>query len=204
MTEQNNFCTFIAARHGQTEWNIVGRIQGHLDSPLTPAGEKQANDLAEELKEIQIDAIFSSDLLRAKRTAEIISIPHQLVVTTTESLRERKLGQLEGTQENELATLRELRVKNDPDAFTLRGIETEEEIVSRLTTFLRETAIAYSGKAVLLITHGSALRALLVHMGYGSHDDLNSATIANLAYIKFSSDGKNFVINEVKGIDRNE
>lgn len=63
MSVRNTLCTLFIARHGQTEWNLKRMIQGHRDIPLTPEGEKQAFELAKELKRIKFSAIFSSDLV---------------------------------------------------------------------------------------------------------------------------------------------
>lgn len=203
MSERNNFCTLILARHGQTEWNLRGTIQGHQDIPLSTEGESQALNLAKALKNIKFDAIFSSDLLRAKRTAEIIALENQLTVATTEALRERKLGELEGIQADELAILKELKEKAQQSEYESLGIERDEEMASRLITFLRETAIAYPKKTVLVITHGGVIRVLLVHFGFGSYDQLRSAVVENTAYIRLKSDGVDFFIEDTAGIKIN-
>src|SRR3989344_5835107 len=88
--------TFYIVRHGQTEWNTKGLLQGHGDSPLTYLGVKQAEQIRDELKSIHFDAIFSSDLLRAKRTAEIVALERKIAVKTTQALRERDFGHFEG------------------------------------------------------------------------------------------------------------
>src|SRR3990172_8408752 len=92
----NNYTTIYIVRHGETEWNIKGVMQGHSDSPLTKTGEKQAHQIAEELKEIHFDEIFSSDALRAKRTAEIIALERKMAVQAKTALRERNYGEFEG------------------------------------------------------------------------------------------------------------
>lgn len=61
----NNFCTFYVVRHGETEWNVARKIQGHLDSSLTENGLSQAKELGKQLQTTHFDAVFSSDLLRA-------------------------------------------------------------------------------------------------------------------------------------------
>ena len=85
---KNLTSTIYLVRHGETEWNTEGRLQGQKDSFLTAKGEKQAAQTAEKLKGVKFDAIFSSDLLRAKRTAEIIKLERQLEINTTKALRE--------------------------------------------------------------------------------------------------------------------
>ena len=91
-----NYCTFYIIRHGQTEWNLKKIIQGHKDSPLTEIGIKVAKQHAKKLKNIHFDAVFSSDTLRAKQTADIITLERNIAVKTTQLLRERNFGKYEG------------------------------------------------------------------------------------------------------------
>ena len=69
---KKKYCTIYFARHGETSWNVKKMIQGIKDIPLNKKGEEQAMMIGEKLKNIKFDAVFSSDLIRAKRTAEII------------------------------------------------------------------------------------------------------------------------------------
>src|SRR5258706_4066259 len=88
--------TLYIVRHGESEWNIKHLIQGQKDIVLSKNGKLQAQILAGELKKISFEFIFSSDLLRAKRTAEIVALEHKLAVQTAKVLRERSFGKLEG------------------------------------------------------------------------------------------------------------
>lgn len=195
-------------RHGETEWNVEGRMQGHADSPLTQKGLEQARRRAESLKHIKFATFYSSDLLRAKRTAEIIALDHQLAVTTTELLRERHFGPHEGRLVSEYdAELRELLDKRleltdtELDTYELyEGYETDEKVAARFITLLRELAIAYSGKTIALVTHGGALRVLLRKFGYATQAQLRQGSIKNTAYIKLESDGTDFFVKETEGV----
>jgi probable phosphoglycerate mutase len=82
----------FAVRHGETEWNLTGRQQGHLDSRLTERGVQQAHALARGLAGRGIEFVFSSDLGRASATADIIGARLGLPVQTDERLRERHVG----------------------------------------------------------------------------------------------------------------
>src|SRR3989338_5919677 len=97
-----NFCTIYLVRHGETEWNEKKIIQGHSDIPLNKKGELQAKELGQEFKGIHFDAVFSSNLIRAKRTAEIAVLEKKLAVVTTNALRERMFGRFEGKHISEL------------------------------------------------------------------------------------------------------
>ncbi len=88
--------TFYFIRHGQTEHNVLGLIQGHSDSELTEEGRQQAHKLQAVFKKVKLAAIYSSDLKRAKKTAEIIAKPHKLKIIYTHALKERSYGSFEG------------------------------------------------------------------------------------------------------------
>lgn len=85
-------CTLYIVRHGETNWNVMGRIQGQSDSELTEKGIQDTKILARRLKDIHFDAIFSSDLSRASKTAELIRLDRDLAIETHEALRERTFG----------------------------------------------------------------------------------------------------------------
>src|SRR5437868_2038959 len=88
--------TFYIMRHGETEWNVQKLMQGHEDSPLTAAGEAQIQERVQDFADVHFDQVFSSDLLRAQRTAELLTIERQLAINTTRLLRERTFGKYEG------------------------------------------------------------------------------------------------------------
>lgn len=193
----SNKVTVYVVRHGETKWNTKKMIQGHKDSPLTNNGISQAKELAKELRKIKFDIIFSSDLLRAKRTAEIIAAERKLAVETTKLLRERTFGHLEGKTLGALKSFGNLeeiyRSKLYPD------IESDEEIATRMITFLREAAIAHAGKRILVVTHGGIMKALLIKLGYNDYE--NPVWIKNAAYIHLATDGIDFEIRNIKGVE---
>lgn len=183
-------------------------MQGHADSPLTQKGLEQARRRAESLKYIQFAAFYSSDLLRAKHTAEIIALDHQLTVTTTEMLRERHFGAHEGQlvaeYNQQLKDLLDKRLElsdDELDTYELfEGYETDEKVATRFIKILRELAVAYLGKTIGVVTHGGALRVLLRRFGYASHTQLRKGSVQNVAYIKLESDGVDFFVKETEGI----
>lgn len=206
--------TIYLVRHGETEWNSLKRIQGHRDSPLTEKGLLQARDVAASLRHIRFSAIYSSDLLRAKRTAEIIAREHRLAVVTSKLLRERNFGRFQGklfSQYNEelkeildryyrLPHPERFRFKVDPE------VESDEELIARNLTFLREVAFANLGQTVLVVSHGAVMLTLLVHLGYANYSEVPSklGLIDNTAYIKLESDGVDFFVKETSGISKTE
>lgn len=196
--------TLYIVRHGQTDWNVVRRVQGQTDIPLNSTGEEQAKKTAELFKDIHFDAAFSSDLLRAKRTAEIIAIEKDLALKTSQALRERNFGPVEGILVEELKEMeKEIEKLPDYERFRYKShpdIENDEELMSRFITFLREISVAYAGKTVLIVGHGSVIRTFLIHVGVGTYQTLGHGTIENTAYIKLLSDGVDFEVKEMKGI----
>lgn len=197
----SNLCTLYIVRHGQTDWNLNGLTQGQTDIPLNDTGIKQARELGEKLKETHFDAVFSSDLIRAKRTAEIITLERNLAIQTTKLLRERLYGEQEGKDEKILdglyETWKKLTKKEREKYKPLEGFETDEELVTRFITFLREVAVGHIGKTVLVVTHGGIMRTLLNRL---SEETYYSGSISNLAYIKLETDGVDFFIKETQGI----
>lgn len=203
---KNNNCTIYLVRHGKTDWNKQGLIQGHTDIPLNIEGEKEAEELAKELNNIKFDGVFSSDLLRAKRTADIIAKEHELAVKTTKALRERYFGHLEGKPAEKLKEIsREISKLEESKRFSYKShplVESDDELMSRFLTFLREIAISNPGKNILIITHGGVIRVFLILLGFLSH--ASNVKIGNLAYVKMESDGVDFFIKETKGIENRE
>lgn len=207
-----NLATIYIARHGETEWNAKGLVQGHGDSPLTEAGIKQAKDLAKKLQSINFDAVFSSDLLRAKRTAQIIAQEKKIAVKTAQALRERSFGRFEGKHIDEFRKelqkdLEEYEKLADDQKFKYKfptepKIHSDEELMRRFIPFLREVSVAYAGKIILIVTHGGVMRSFLVHLGYGTPAQLTWGTVENSAYLKLLSDGVDFFLKKVVGVEK--
>lgn len=209
----NRVCIIYLVRHGESEWNTLGLMQGSTSGvPLTKLGIKQARELAGKFKKIKFAAIFSSDLLRARQTAQIVAFRKKLAVVTTKALRERSFGELEGRTladyERELRrTLDEFHALPDAEKFKFnfpRKIEGIGETVSRVITWLREVAVAYPGKNILAVAHGGVLRLILIHLGYSSYNQLPPFSIDNTAHIVLESDGVEFEIKEVSGVHKHE
>ncbi len=93
--------TLLLARHGETDWNRARRWQGHADRPLTDRGRAQATALAERLADIELDAVYSSDLRRARETAEAVARAQGLDVVELPELREVDVGSWEGLTRDE-------------------------------------------------------------------------------------------------------
>ena len=95
--------TVHLARHGESDWNAAGRWQGHADRPLTDLGRRQAAELAERLADVRLDAVYSSDLRRARETAEPVAERQGLEVRALPALREVDVGGWSGLSRPEVA-----------------------------------------------------------------------------------------------------
>ncbi|NCN82939.1 MAG: histidine phosphatase family protein [Candidatus Pacebacteria bacterium] len=210
MANKNKYCRFYLTRHGETVWNTQGLMQGHADSPLTENGINQAKETAKKLQDVQFAQVFSSDLMRSQRTAEIISADHDLVVKTNKLLREYSLGPFEGKKISYfLETLKKSIAYRDSLADELRlahqlhpEVEIEEKSAIRMITFFRETAFAYPGKNVLAVSHAGTIRALLVKLGYATNDELPHGSIKNASYVVLDCDGVDFFVRETVGVEK--
>lgn len=194
-------CTLYIVRHGETDWNAKGLTQGETDIPLNNTGIKQAKDLAEKLKGIKFDAVFSSDLIRAKKTAEIIAFEKKIAIETTHLLRERRFGKFEGKPYSLMDEFHRNWEKLDKKERTnykpYKGYESDKEAITRFITFLREISVRYTEKKVLVVCHGGIMRILLNHL---SDETYLAGAVSNLAYIQLESDGVDFFIKELQGI----
>ncbi len=206
----SEYATIYIVRHGETDWNVKNIVQGQSDSVLNEKGKKQAKSVSEKFKDATFDVIFSSDLSRAKQTAEIINMEHKLVVNTTKLLREKFLGKYEGGsrkiyEEENKAILEKLEKLTEEENRKFKisdEVESDEEVLVRFITILREIAVTYPGKTILVVTHNGMMRALLIHLGWASYDDLPWEGIENGAHIKLESNGVEFIIKEAEGINK--
>jgi broad specificity phosphatase PhoE len=157
--------TLYIVRHGQTVDNLENRIQGHTDSPLTELGVWQAEAVADRLASESFAAIYSSDLGRAVRTAEIVASRHSLLVNTTPLLRELNLGVAQGLTKDEFA-------ERWPDEYRLWGLdstkhrppggESIESIIERCREFIAQVTRSHSDLGKLaVIVHGGSQKGLV-------------------------------------------
>lgn len=147
--------TLLLVRHGETDWNRDGRVQGHSDVPLNETGQAQAEALAEELRDEPVGAIYSSDLCRALDTAEAVAVRVGRAVEALPGLREKHFGTWEGlTREEILARF--------PDAVAGRwgDGETREQMDVRVLATLEAIAARHDDETVVVVTHGGPLRTV--------------------------------------------
>lgn len=157
--------TFYIVRHGQTNWNILGRTQGHGNSDLTKKGLEQAKELADAIVDYPIDYIYSSDLGRAVQTAQIIANKLNLDVKKTSALREMGFGIWEGLLIEEIKRdhLDTYNIwRNEPHLVNIEGGENLHIIKERTDKFIEELNKKYDNKHILLVSHSVTVRAMLL------------------------------------------
>jgi 2,3-bisphosphoglycerate-dependent phosphoglycerate mutase len=155
-------------RHGETLWNTERRLQGQLDSPLTADGLQQASLLAAKLSAVRFDAFYSSDLGRARHTAEIIaSRSAQNDITFDERIRERHFGSFQGL------TWEEIKEKFPEEAAkemsgnpmnVVPGGESKQVLLSRTVSFFDEIALRHVDQKILVISHEGVLNVWTRHV----------------------------------------
>ncbi len=183
--------TIFLARHGETEWNRIGRWQGRTDIPLSDVGRAQALGLADRLRGRGITEIHASDLSRARETAEIVGAALGVTrLSLDPRLRERGFGRFEGLTRAECAERhaeawrRYLADRRD----TPSDAEPQDEVVARVVAGL--TAVAESADPaghVLVVSHGAAIRSFI-------HSITGSAPppLANTALFLVSYENRGF------------
>lgn len=154
-------------RHGETDWNAQGRVQGHTPTSLNERGREQARQLGRAIAHKAFSAIYSSDLPRAAETAAIIAQGRGLPIQHSVALRERSFGEYEGQSSAQIRDARTalgLRQTGDLADWTgMPGIETEAELWARIDPFLREISAAHPNQDVLVATHGGVLARAIYH-----------------------------------------
>ncbi len=156
--------TLYLIRHGSTEWNQAGRIQGHLDIPLSKAGRQEAAVLADALAGVPVKSVLSSDLRRAVETARIIAAPHGLDPICDSRLRERDYGRLQGLSRSEVEEqfpVADRRWGSEAERERALGIEAPEKVASRGVEVLTDIVTGSQGRVVAVVSHGGLLRAAL-------------------------------------------
>jgi probable phosphoglycerate mutase len=157
----------VLARHGETEWNRVGREMGHLVSPLTDRGVRQAEALAQRLRSAKLDLIYSSDLERARRTAEIIASACGVELRLEEALRERNMGIFQGLTRSEI----DERFPEERRAYDTGSIEyavpegeSARQRTERSVRALTEIARRHPVETIAVVTHGGFLLGFFQHV----------------------------------------
>ncbi len=160
--------TLILVRHGETDWNRDGRWQGQADAPLNERGREQARAVADELAGEPVEAVYASDLSRARETAEIIAARLGLQsVEVDRRLREVHVGSWSGLTMAEIEARFPTEVERwrtgDP-AHAFAGGETYAAMGERVVEGLAEIAERHPAGEVVIVLHGGSIRGALAHV----------------------------------------
>jgi len=184
MTEDQQATRVLAIRHGETEWNVDGRIQGQLDVPLNATGQWQVHRLALAVSDEGIDAIYSSDLLRAFETAQAVARGCGRPIVTDIGLRERGFGVFEGLSYAEInerwPELAERWRRRDPD-FGAEGGETLREFSARSVATVSRLAALHPGQTIAVVSHGGVMDCLYRAAAHVALDAPRSWQLGNAA-----------------------
>jgi broad specificity phosphatase PhoE len=165
------------ARHGQTDWNVEGRMQGGNDIPLNATGRKQAAALKNHLQGVRIDAVYSSTLSRSRETAEIVR--GQVPLTSLAGLGERRFGKFEGLLSNAPDTGPEFERRRWDPQDALDGGESWVAFTDRVRSALQNIRTKHPSGAILVVGHGGTNQAILQILFGLLLDDTRAITQAN-------------------------
>jgi 2,3-bisphosphoglycerate-dependent phosphoglycerate mutase len=197
VTKHTGVTRIIVIRHGETEWNVAARIQGHGDSPLTAEGIEQAGALARRLAREEFDLLISSDLGRAMQTARRIAelSPHEVIPDAR--FRERSFGAGEGLTYDEIderypgafSRVREV----DPD-YAIPGGESRRQFHRRVAAAFESVVREHAGKRVVVVAHGGVLATFYRHIHDIGLEAPHAIPIANASYNALRHDGGVFAV----------
>jgi 2,3-bisphosphoglycerate-dependent phosphoglycerate mutase len=172
----------VLVRHGETDWNARGRLQGQSDTPLNAVGHEQARRAAQRLVCEPVRALYSSDLARAFQTARIIGQTLGLTVVTSPRLRERRYGAWEGLTSAEIQAryaeqFAAWRARS-PDFAPPQG-ETRSQLLTRGLAELHAIARRHVGEMAVVVTHGGLCYVLISHLLGSIAGDQREFTFGN-------------------------
>lgn len=177
---------FTLVRHGQTEWNLVRRIQGTSDIPLNATGRAQARAAGRRLADRRYDAVVASPLVRAHETGAIMAAVIGLgAPETVPGLAERCYGEAEGMTGPELRALHPDGIEGS----VIPGLESRPDVVQRVSAALLELAQERPGQTILVATHGAVIGSLLRHLTDGAMPPLGETVGNGSAHDVLVADG---------------
>jgi probable phosphoglycerate mutase len=167
------------SRHGQTDWNLVPKVQGITDIPLNETGIQQANSLAETIKNsgIHFDLILHSPLMRAAKTAQIVSDQTGIPLKIEQRLIEQNFGKYEGWVSHRGG--KEFHLAKQQMAYSYENGESMLRIAQRVYNLLDELKNIQDDKTYLLITHGGVARIIHTYFFDIDNEEFSSYSIKN-------------------------
>lgn len=179
----------VVVRHGETVWNRESRMQGHLDSPLNEAGVAQAEAIARRLASEAFAVLYSSDLGRAYRTAQYIAARTGHGIIADSRLRERNLGVFQALTRGEAQQIHPAiyhQYQTQGPDYAVPGGESARQFFDRVMVALTEIAGRFTGRKLVVVTHGGVLDALYRHVLGHPLQGARMSTLLNASYNLFS------------------
>lgn len=169
-------------RHGQTEKNVYGIVQGQTESDLNEKGIREAEKLVPLVNDLDIDVVISSPLRRAKDTARIIT-DNKYPINIDDRLIERNWGMCEGANIDDVDTVKCWNFYLNTDD---NKIEKVQDLLMRVSEFIEDIKVKYQGKNVLVVTHSAILRAIHYSLHPIPEDgDMSKIELPNLRIIEY-------------------
>lgn len=184
----------LLIRHGETDWNVEKRLQGHLDIALNEGGLRQALALGQALLAEPLDAVIASDLQRAVKTAEAIAVPRGMRVRIEPALRERCYGAFEGLRYRDISErypedYARWQTRDMDARFPagMRAAETLREFSQRSIDAIFRLAEEYRHKRIAIVTHGGVLDCIYraatdMHLSSPRNFEIRNAGVSRLRW----------------------
>lgn len=170
-------------RHGQTDWNVLEKVQGKADIELNDVGKNQAKELREKTKNIDFDLIICSSLIRARQTAEIINENRNLEIIIDERISEREFGEFEGKKTSEFSFEDFWNYEKNEKYIKAENIR---DFFNKIYMFLDEIKEKYKDKNVLIVSHGGVSIPVKCYFnGIPDIGPLNSLCVGNCEIAEF-------------------
>ena len=192
-------------RHGETIWNKEKKIQGQSDIPLNEYGKELAYITAEAIKEIPFDIVYSSPLIRAKETAEILVENRNLDIHVDSRLTEMSFGEGEGESLPEIHSHPEMKlynfIHNPGEYIPPTGGETFEELYERCKSFIEDVILSAETQydSILIVGHGALIRGMIHYINNRPSKDFWIVTHKNCSVtIAECNNGKLSLLEEAK------
>ena len=185
--------TLYFVRHGESEANAARLFTGHLDSPLTETGRRQAVAVADALAGVRVDRVVSSDLSRALHTAGEIAARHGLPVETDQALREIDLGEMAGRSFDDARAHPDW---NEDGFVQWPGGESLDAVFERAFAVVQRIVAESPGQTVVIVGHGGVTRILVSHF-LGLLPKLERTRAANTNITRVTADRGTFRVEQL-------
>jgi len=195
---QGRMPAIVLVRHGETDWNRLGLLQGRADIPMNERGRAQARELVGALADDQIDLIYSSPLSRARELAELIAEERGLEVEIAPELVELSYGLWQGMGLDACARCNpglEWRFRHDPWRVRFPGGETLADLRERVRGFLDRIRIEHRGESLLISGHGHLNRVFMIEALNWSEGEFWRIEQENGSYTRLEPEGEGWILH---------